>query len=233
MEEFNDTQLDLKLVKDIPNHYMITDQVVNLVRGYLTTQHSYVGADTTLRILDLGAGSGMLAEKLAKHLVPDWDLSITAVENSVPLLKVLDDRFADSKVVSVSEVNLIERECLSIRQMTIPKSSDVITSIFLTSFLGQLNTQNLFQEVYDNLNKGGMFILVDEMPTMSTKLNEIIRSGFDKADIKSAFANTLGYEGSLVVLPIEFYITHLQAVGFKQIATFYHHNRITGMYCIK
>lgn len=223
--------LQTNLNRKFPKRVKAYVQIVNLLRSYFK---SLPHNKHNLQVLDLGAGLGDLSQLIYDlgEEIPQ-KLKVIAVENSIDMLDKLDERFEGQNTVVVHENNLREEGCLEPHRLVVPCQSDVIVSMLLTSFVGQTYIQNLFQEVYDNLNTGGAFVLVDEMPTLLNKLNSIIRDANPSNNLNEIYTEEHGYQGTQVVLPIEMYLQTLQAVGFRQIETFYNNNKLRGLLCLK
>lgn len=230
-EELDYDYLSNHLYRGFEQRAEVNRNIVEVVTSYYSTLPKIPKPDL-VQTLDLGAGIGDLSEMLYDiHLFEKGKHRVIAVEDAPTMLCVLDNRYEDKGTVTVHENNLTERGCLEPHRLVVPAQSNVIVSCFLTSFIGQPNVQNLFQEVYDNLLKGGMFVVVDEMPTMLNNMNNILR--YANIDLSQVYNEPLGYKGVYVKLPIEMYLQTLKAVGFNQIEMFYKNGTIAGLICLK
>lgn len=222
--------IDDAIALQLPKLDIVHSKICGIIKCYLDTTHD-CGRPKT--IIDLGSGTGKLIE-LMHNIDTNFTLNFISIEDDSELSSMQDSRFeCNFDKVEVVMHDLTSRKCLEESLFTGLVKADVIVSSFLTSYLGQDNIYNLFKDVYTRLDEGGMFVLVDEMPTFLTTIGHIVRNSTEPNINNSYFANTEMFSGNFTMLPIEFYKSHLKQAGFKVIDCFYKDLKTTGLICLK
>lgn len=124
----------------IPNMEIYYNTVVNLTKNYLNP-----------KILDLGAGTGILTELLYKQH-PNAD--ITLVDLSTEMLNIAKKKFADKNF------KYIEADYLT---YDFEEKYDIIVSSLSIHHLTDEEKKLLYNRIYDFLKSGGLFINADEV----------------------------------------------------------------------
>lgn len=167
---------------------MSTENPVNLwsstehVRDYLGRQHQIAhrteGESTLLefipatarRILDLGTGDGRLLA-LARGEHPE--IEAVAVDFSPAMLQAVRQRFAGDAKVRIVEHNM---------DSTLPSLGkfDAVISSFAIHHLVHERKRDLYAEIYEILNPGGVFCNLEHVSSPSPRLHEefLLRIGF-------------------------------------------------------
>jgi tRNA (cmo5U34)-methyltransferase len=118
------------------------------------------------------------------------------------------------------------------------KDADIIFSIFTICFINLKHRQALINKIYNNLNKGGIFIFVDKIYCNSTKIQEIFTFlYYDFKRNKFKCDEILNKEQALreIQQPLTDVenINMLNASGFRNIETFWRYYNFKGYLCIK
>lgn len=124
----------------IPNMEIYYNTVVNLTKNY-----------SNPKILDLGAGTGILTELLYKQH-PNAD--ITLVDLSTEMLNIAKMKFADK------DFKYIEADYLT---YDFEEKYDIIVSSLSIHHLTDEEKKVLYGRIYNFLRKGGIFINADEV----------------------------------------------------------------------
>jgi len=190
-----------------------------------------IGNMTAPKVVDLGASRGEAIWEFAARY-PRGDFY--ALEISDPMLDVMRNRFQGQTNLHVWREDL--RVCNVLREI---KNTTVVLSILTLQFIPIEYRQALVQTVFDNLDKGGAFILVEKVlgntPSINSKFveeyYEFKRSnGYSYEDIERKKASL---EGVLVPITAKWNEDMLYSVGFRQIDCFYRHLNFAGWIAIK
>ncbi len=104
------------------------------------------------KILDLGAGTGILSEKLHKK---HPESSITLLDISKEMLEISREKFKDIKTFEYLEADYLNCEFNS--------EYDIVVSSLSIHHLEDEDKKFLYKKVYDTLSSGGVFINADEV----------------------------------------------------------------------
>lgn len=131
---------------------------------YNTTIELTIGFENP-KILDLGAGTGILTE-LIYETYPDSE--ITLIDMSYDMLKL-----AKKKFKGISNFKYVEADYLT---YDFGQKYDIILSSLSIHHLDDSEKQFLYKKVYDSLNDDGIFINADEVLGMTPKTEQIYKN---------------------------------------------------------
>jgi tRNA (cmo5U34)-methyltransferase len=135
---------DSHVREQLPWYDMATDAVVYIARNYLPQFGTMV---------DIGSSSGNMVDKLMPLTVERW-ADVVAIENSIPMYKVLQKKYENSKYVAVQNVNIINSK--------MPKADVYI--VFLTfMFIPVECRKDLIKSMRANCRRGGVIVVVDKV----------------------------------------------------------------------
>jgi len=135
---------DSHVREQLPWYDMATDAVVYIARNYLPQFGTMV---------DIGSSTGNMVDKLMPLTVERW-ADVVAIENSIPMYKVLQKKYENSKCVVVQNVNITNSK--------MPKADVYI--VFLTfMFIPVESRKALINSMRANLRRGGVIVVVDKV----------------------------------------------------------------------
>lgn len=146
--------------------------------------------DEPLRVLDLGAGTGLLSAMVAGRFP---NSRVTLVDLSVEMLRVARRRFADSPGRFEYRVMDHARKPLPGK----PRGYDVVVSALSIHHLTHGDKRELFEKVYGSLAGGGWFVNADQVqgPTPEAEreygeewLRRVRLAGVSDGDLAAALA---------------------------------------------
>ncbi len=109
--------------------------------------------DDAIRILDLGAGTGLLSALVARAFPRAW---ITLVDASPEMLGVARRRFAD-------EPERFELRVLDYAREPLPREYEVVVSALSIHHLDGTGKRELFRKIYGVLCDDGVFVNADQV----------------------------------------------------------------------
>lgn len=180
--------------------------------GYLsradTIPHRTEGEATLLeeipaesrRILDIGAGDGRLLNLV---LIKCQNASGVALDFSPTMLNKLKERFTDNHRIDIVEHDI---------RNPLPKNMgafDVVVSGFAIHHVTDSRKYDLYREIYDMLEPGGVFCNFEHVSSPTLKLHE----KFYKA-IGETIVNE---DNSNILLDVETQLQWLRKIGFEDV----------------
>ncbi|QIN77298.1 methyltransferase domain-containing protein [Rubrobacter marinus] len=181
------------------------------------------GADEPLRVLDLGAGTGLLSAMVAGRFPRS---RVTLVDLSVEMLRVARRRFAGEPGRFEFRVLDHARKPLPGR----PRAYDVVVSALSIHHLTHGDKRELFEKVHGALAGGGWFVNADQVlgPTPEAEreygedwLRRVRLAGASDGDLAAALARMKADKNAT----LEAQTTWLEEAGFAPVESFYEDGR--------
>jgi len=172
-------------------------------------------SDTPLRVLDLGAGTGLLSGIVGAAFPR---ASIVLADAAPQMLEQARERFANDSRFEYLELDF-ERDEL-------PRPFDAVISSFAIHHLAPEELEPLFKRIFSSLRVGGVFINVDQSLGASPRLANHIEAQWQR-DIRAAGALEAEIELALERrsvdrhAPLEYQLNALRQAGFTEVECFY------------
>jgi len=169
-----------------------------------------------IRVLDLGAGTGLLSEMVA--LAYPYS-EITLIDVSGKMLAIAKSRLSKFN----NKIEYIEKDY---SQWEIQDKYDLIISALSIHHLNEEEKKGLFTNCYHSLSFGGLFINADQIlgesydieKTYRQKwLEEVRNNGVSESELESAFERM--QEDKMSTLPYQ--LSCLKEVGFVETTCWY------------
>jgi tRNA (cmo5U34)-methyltransferase len=145
------------------------------------------GRDARIRVLDLGAGTGLLSSMVAERFPRS---RVTLVDLSVEMLRVARRRF-------VGEPGRFEFRNMDYARKPLPRGYDLVVSALSIHHLTNGDKKELFERIHDALADGGYFVNADqvqgETPEEETSYREwwlrrVREAGVSDGDLDAALS---------------------------------------------
>lgn len=226
-EDVADVFTDM-LERSIPDYPTMRKLVYNVAERFIMPNTHFV---------DLGCANGLSAEGIiANH---SKDVISYLYDVSVPMLKECKKRYAKQIEEGYVVVKRLDFTKHSIGYCDFYQGCSVILSCLTLQFIPIEYRQSIVESVYKNLNKGGVFILVEKVLGNSAEIGNIFNSIYydmkrDNQYTEEQIANKRkSLEGVLSPLTEEMNISMLRMAGFRKIDTFWKHLNFCGIIAIK
>lgn len=207
------------LSRSIPDYDMMRELVFKIGKNFIKESSE---------IVDMGCSNGLSIEEFVKAFPQNC---FHLLDVSAPMLDACKDRFSGHPLVFVRNNDL--RNGLPIRNF------DLALSILTLQFTPIEYRQNILQDVYDKLNEGGAFILVEKVLGNSARIDNLFVKEYydmkkDNGYTQEQIANKRkSLEGVLVPLTASFNEHLLHQVGFKYVDCFFRCLNFSGWIAIK
>lgn len=181
------------------------------------------GPDESLRVLDLGAGTGLLSAMVAAKFSRS---RVTLVDISVEMLRVARQRFAD-------ETDRFEYRVMDYARKPLPGDSrgyDVVVSALSIHHLTNGDKSELFEKVHDALVEGGVFVNADQASSESPEveaayqkwwLDRVREAGVGERELAAALERTRADKNATLKAQLAW----MEEAGFGDIACDYENQR--------
>lgn len=208
------------LSRSIPNYEVMRQLIFSLGKNFIRDEDSIV--------VDMGCSNGLSVKSFVQAFPrnPFYLLDV-----SKPMIEECCKRFKDYPFVFVWDNDL--RKGIPIGDI------DLALSILTLQFTPIEYRQNILQDVYDKLNEGGAFIIVEKVLGNSAKIDDLFvkeyynlkqENGYTQEQIAN---KRKSLEGVLVPLTSSFNEHLLHQVGFKYVDCFFRCLNFAGWIAIK
>lgn len=140
-------------------------QAIPLMDEYYNTVVELTENFTNPKILDLGAGTGILTNLLYK-IHPDSEF--TLLDFSDEMLKIAKNKFSSHANFKYTKANYLTHDFM--------EKYDIVVSSLSIHHLEDYQKKVLYSKVYDILNNGGIFINADEVLGSTQKIEQIYKN---------------------------------------------------------
>lgn len=191
----------------------------------------------------------IIIDSLLQYFIKDY-INIYDIGCSTgALLKRIDSKYRNQNISLIGYdickklLSENDRRCIFINDDVLKeyinfKDADIIFSVFTMCFINLKYRQRLFNKIYSNLNKGGVFIFTDKVYSSNAKIQDIftfLYYDFKKGNF--SFNDILQKEYSLrkIQQPLTDAdnVEMLRNAGFKQIDSFWQYFNFKGYLCLK
>lgn len=203
-DHYQTEQYDRGIVNSIPGHEQLHETIEQII------QHC---SGTSFRILELGVGTGLTAERILR-IIPHAvytavDFSETMVQGAIERLK------AYSQVAYVIG---------DYSQIDLPKNNDLVVSVIgIHHQENDEDKRRLFQRIYDSLSPNGAFIFGDLVTYRNPELaalnearhyHHLVEHAEDEKSLRE-----WAYHHKVLnkLAPVEHQIEWLREIGFKEV----------------
>lgn len=198
-------------------HYLITD-----IAGWFLQDNT--------NVYDIGTSTGEVISNLI-NTYKTKEINYIGIDSSEDMCRKANERFNNYKNVKILN-----------QDVTINfkfENASLITSVLTVQFIPETKRQNLINKIYEGLNKGGAFILIEKVIGSNARFNEIwielyhqlkLRNGLSE---KHVFEKARAIRGVLKPYTVKENIEMLEIAGFKDIDMFFKWNNFAGFIAIK
>lgn len=181
-------------------------------------------------VYDIGTSTGKVIHSLLKTY-PKKDIKYIGIDRSDDMCNKAEKSFR-----GYDNVHIINQD---VSQDYIFENASLVTSVLTIQFIQQKYRQDLINRIYNGLNKGSGFIMVEKVVGSNARFNKIwtdlyhemkLRNGLSE---KHVFAKSRAIRGVLQPYTVDENIQMLQEAGFRDIDTFFKWNNFVGFIAIK
>lgn len=230
--DFKNTEwkFDENVVKIFDSHVRksvpMYDEFHNMIRN-LSQWFIY---DNT-NVYDIGTSTGEGLKGLI-DIYKHRDVNFIGIDNSIDMIEESKKRFKDYKNISLLNID-ITSDVLHI------ENASFITSILTIQFLNKKDRQPLLQKIYNGLNKGGAFVLVEKVIGNNARFDEMfiemyhdfkLTQGFTEQEI---FSKSRAIRGIMQPNTINENLELLNSVGFSDVDIFFKWCNFVGIIATK
>jgi tRNA (cmo5U34)-methyltransferase len=176
--------------------------------------------DAQIRVLDLGAGTGLLSSMVAERFPRS---RVTLVDLSVEMLRVARRRFPQGD-------GRFEFRTMDYARKPLPQGYDLVVSALSIHHLTHGDKKELFEKVHDSLAEGGYFVNADQVQGETPEeersyrgwwLRRVREAGVSEEDLDAALSRMRADRNATLRAQLGW----LVEVGFEAVHCAYRDNR--------
>jgi len=202
------------LERSIPSYQLMRELTTMFIQSQLNECEELL---QNLLVIDVGTSTGEVIHSVADQYET---VDFIGLENSDSMIKESRERFKEFKNVKIKKHDLRNK-------FSVPYKADVIISSLTIQFTPIEYRLQILQNIYDNLEDGGMFIFIEKVIGSSAKLDQEfidiyydikLQNGYSQEEInRKKFA----LEGVLVPVTAKWNEEMLMMSGFKDVDCFW------------
>ncbi|BCM92879.1 tRNA (cmo5U34)-methyltransferase [Abditibacteriota bacterium] len=171
--------------------------------------------DNPMRVLDLGAGTGLLSTLLSRRFP---QAKFVLADGAPQMLERARERFAGDKRFEFVELDFGRDE--------LPPGFDCVVSSLAIHHLEPDELEPLFRKVFSSLREGGLFVNADQTRGDSAHIEENFEQQWrqDAREVGASEEEILGAIERMKAdrnAPLEWQLGALRKAGFKEVECFY------------
>lgn len=197
----------------------------------ITTSYAAWFLENGSTAYDIGTSLGAVIQNL-KEVYPDRDVKYIGLDVSESMIIEAKNRFKNE-----SDVEML---CKDIRdENTTIENACLVTAFLSLMFIPQKDRQAIVEKVYNGLNPGAAFIVVEKVRSNGTQINEIFNEVYNDLKQEQGVSEvemlnkTKSIRGVLRPQTINENINLLVAAGFREVDTFFQLGNFAGFIGIK
>lgn len=210
----------------VRNHVPLYSEIHEMITGL----SGWFLEDNT-NVYDIGTSLGEVIRNLKKEYQTK-KLNFIGIDNSNEMFKKSFDAFKDFSDVEIKKADITENDFFI-------ENASLITSILTLMFIPQKNRKELVRKIYNGLNIGGAFILVEKVIGSNARFDEMWIELYHDMKFKNGvseekiFKKSRAIRGILKPNTVVENMNLLKSVGFKDIDMFFKWGNFAGFIAIK
>lgn len=214
-ECFNDM-----LSRSIPQYEVMRESVLDIGKQFIKPMTS---------IIDLGCSRGESIDALVRTFPNN---RFYGIEVSKPMVRAAREKFKHDPNVTIIEKDLKE---------FYPEVTHVslVLSILALQFIPINYRHQIVQSVYNSLQPGGAFILVEKVLGNTDRINQLMVSKYHELKRSNGYSyeeidrKAMSLEGVLVPITSDWNVDMLRKTGFREVDCFWRYLNFGGWVAIK
>ena len=223
-----------EVADNFDNHVVQSVPLYQSFHEMITTfSKYYVQSNST--VVDLGTSTGHLLRKMANTNKNKNNVTYCGFDNSVQMINKARENHKDS----VYNLNFFCDDVEYFNTYPSTGRSSFITSMLCLQFIQLNERKTVVKNVYDSLNDGGAFVMVEKIKSNNIDIHDIYNDVYYDFKRSRGLSDTeiidknVSLRGVMKPITLEENISMLQQGGFKTIEVFMKFNNFVGIIAIK
>lgn len=234
-------KFDSMLNKSIPGYPQMRELCFDLGKRFISGPHC--------NVIDLGASRG----ESSAHFIdaPEFsDARYVLSEVSAPMREQMETRWGDRENVHIVNHDLRQThdKLSAFFRCPVPSTDSMPTPIYKTTLVQAILTlifvpinfrQAILKGVYDGLDSGGAFIMVEKVLGNSAEMQDLLVDSYHEYKNRNGYSwesierKRAALEGVQVPVRHEENMAMLRSAGFRNVETFWRHLNFVGYIAVK
>jgi len=223
-------KFDAEITPVFDEHVRCHVPLYNEIHELVTGLSGWFLEDNT-NVYDIGTSLGEVITNL-ERTYPNKHVDYHGIDTSPEMVAKTAERFREIGNVEILHADITDNHFVI-------DNASLITSILTLMFIAQKHRQAVVKKIYDGLNIGAAFIMVEKVIGSNARFDEMWvemyhdmkhRNGVSEADI---FNKARSIRGVLKPNTVDENIKLLNSVGFKDVDMFFKWGNFAGFIAIK
>ena len=209
------------LSRSIPDYETMRDLTFRMARKFIRPFSN---------VLDIGCSTGLSSQSLIE-CEEAKKVDFTLVDVSAPMLARCRERYKDNVRVDVCEWDI--KDGCPVQRCS------VVLSCLTLQFVPIEYRQSIVSSIYDSLQKGGAFLLVEKVLGSSNVIDNAMVEEYYNVKKENAYteeqilSKRKSLAGQLVPLTLEWNVSLLRDAGFTWVDTYWRYLNFCGILAVK
>ncbi|QSF43383.1 methyltransferase domain-containing protein [Paenibacillus tianjinensis] len=230
LQESGDWKFDSEVVPIFDEHVRLSVPLYEEIHNMIT-EMSYWFAEDFTNIYDIGTSTGETIHNLSiKH--KNKNIKYIGVDSSESMVIKARQRFDKESSVTILNQDVSDSNFAM-------NNASYITAVLSIMFISQRQRQDLIHKIYNSLNYGGAFVMIEKVVGSNARFDEMWIELYHDLKLKNGLkheeviAKSQSIRGILKPYTVDENISMLKKSGFTNIDTFFKWNNFAGFIAIK
>ncbi|MEC4565516.1 methyltransferase domain-containing protein [Paenibacillus sp. CMAA1739] len=230
LKSSGDWRFDSEVVPIFDEHVRpsvpLYDEIHNMIKDM-----SYWFVEDDTNVYDIGTSTGETISNLSA-IHSSKKIKYFGIDSSESMVQKARQRFEQNSSITITSQDVTDENFVL-------NNASYVTAVLSIMFIPQRQRQDLINKIYNSLNYGGAFVMIEKIVGSSARFDEMWIELYHDLKLKNGLshqevvAKSQSIRGILKPYTVDENINMLKQSGFTNIDTFFKWNNFAGFIAIK